>query len=89
MKTQPRSGTRHSNKFKMKTVKKSKKLPQRVSDVKAEDLFMRSKLEKLLKKYKKELEDFVVMDDYDGGERARLRQTITELESVLNNEYKN
>jgi hypothetical protein len=73
----------------MKTVKKSKKLPQRVSDVKAEDLFMRSKLEKLLKKYKKELEDFVVMDDYDGGERARLRQTITELESVLNNEYKN
>ena len=55
----------------------------------AKYLFMRSKLEKLLKKYKKELEDFIVMDDYDGGERARLRQTITELESVLNNEYKN
>ena len=42
------------------------------------------RLEKLLKKYKKELEDFIVMDDYDGGERARLRQTITELESILN-----
>ena len=42
------------------------------------------RLEKLLKKNKKELEDFIVMDDYDGGERARLRQTIRELESILN-----
>ena len=55
----------------------------------AKYLFMRSKLEKLLKKYKKELEDFIVMDDYDGGERARLRQIVIELESILDNEYKN
>ena len=55
----------------------------------AKYLFMKSKLEELLKKYKKELEDFIVMDDYDGGERARLRQTVIELERALNNEYKN
>tara|TARA_B110001454_G_C12577247_1_gene374507 strand:- start:98 stop:250 length:153 start_codon:yes stop_codon:yes gene_type:complete len=50
---------------------------------------MRSKLEKLLKKYKKELEDTVVMDDYDGGRVAALLKVTTDMEKVLDNEHKN
>ena len=47
---------------------------------------MKNKLEKLLKKYKKELEDTVVMDDYDGGKVAALLKVTTELERMLAND---
>jgi hypothetical protein len=50
---------------------------------------MKSKLKKLLKKYKKELEDTVVMDDYDGGRVAALLKVSTDIEKILDNEYKN
>ena len=50
---------------------------------------MKYKLEKLLKKYKKEMNEGVVMDDYDGGRVAALLTVITDIENILNNDYKN
>ena len=50
---------------------------------------MKSKLKKLFKKYKKELEDTVVMDDYDGGRVEALLKVITDIEKILDNEHKN
>ena len=44
---------------------------------------MKSKLEKLLKKYKKELEDFIVMDDYDGGQMDMVRLMIEDLRKLM------
>jgi len=39
-------------------------------------------LDELIKKYEKQLEDFIIMDDYDGGEYAHLRKVIRELKNI-------
>jgi len=38
----------------------------------------------LLGKYKQELNEMVVMDDYDGGQAAQLRIVISDLEHAIN-----
>ena len=47
---------------------------------------MKSRLKKLLKKYKKEMNDTIVMDDYDGGKVAALLKVTTEIERMLSND---
>ena len=39
-------------------------------------------LDELIKKYEKEFEDFIIMDDYDGGEYAFLRRAIQDLKHL-------
>ena len=38
----------------------------------------------LLGKYKQELNEMIIMDDYDGGQAAQLRRVISDLEHAVN-----
>ena len=44
-------------------------------------------LEMLLEKYRKELDELLVMDDYDGGKAAQLREIILNIEEHLGYKY--
>ena len=44
---------------------------------------MKDKILKLIKKYKKEMKESVIMDDYDGGRAATLTMVINDLEKLL------
>ena len=41
----------------------------------------------LLEKYRKELDELLVMDDYDGGKAAQLREIILNIEEHLGYKY--
>jgi hypothetical protein len=39
-------------------------------------------LDSLINKYRKELDNTIVMDDYDGGEYAALKRVLDDLEEI-------
>jgi len=47
---------------------------------------MEQQILKLIKKYKTEMNEGVVMDDYDGGRVATLLTVIVDLERLFNDE---
>ena len=45
-----------------------------------------SPVDMLTKKYKRRLQDMVVMDDYDGGQASVLQEVVSDLEMISKTE---
>jgi hypothetical protein len=46
-----------------------------------------NELKKTILKYEKELDDLIVMDDYDGGKASKLREVIGDLRKLQTTDY--
>jgi hypothetical protein len=46
-----------------------------------------NELEKTILKYEKELDDLIVMDDYDGGKASKLREVISDLRKLVTTKF--